>query len=110
MPTHMIQFSYSMDAARALVAKPHNRRDAAAKVIAASGGTLVDIHFCFGEFDGVAMCDFPSNVEAAAAALTISSSGSFSRVHTTPLISMEEGVKAMETAGQLSSSYTPPTG
>ena len=108
MATYLFQFSYSLDSVRGMVAKPHNRREAAEKVIAAADGRLLDMYFCFGDYDGIATAEFPSNVDAAAASLAISSSGAFSKVKTTVLITMEESVKAMDKAGEVSASYSPP--
>ena len=108
MATYMFQFSYAVDAVKGMVAKPQNRRDAAEKVIAAAGGRLLDMYFCFGDYDGVATAEFSSNVDAAAASLAISSSGGFADVQTTVLITMDESVKAMEKAGEVSAAYAPP--
>jgi uncharacterized protein with GYD domain len=69
MATYLFQFSYAVDAVKGMVAKPQNRREAAEKVIAAAGGQLLDMYFCFGDYDGVATAEFPSNVDAAAASL-----------------------------------------
>ena len=108
MATYLFQFSYALDSVKGMVAKPQNRREAAENVIAVAGGRLLDMYFCFGDYDGVATAEFPSNVDAAAASLAISSSGAFSKVKTTVLITMEESVKAMEKAGEVSAAYSPP--
>jgi uncharacterized protein with GYD domain len=107
MATYLFQFSYSLDSMKGMVAKPQNRREAAEKVLAVAGGRLLDMYFCFGDYDGVATAEFPSNVDAAAASLAISSRA-FSKVKTTVLITMEESVKAMEKAGEVSAAYSPP--
>jgi uncharacterized protein with GYD domain len=108
MATYLFQFSYSLDSVKGMVAKPHNRREAAEKVIAAADGRLLDMYFCFGHYDGIATAEFPSNVDAAAASLAISSSGAFSNVKTTVLITMDESVKAMEKAEKVSAAYSAP--
>ncbi len=108
MATYLFQFSYSLDSVKGMVAKPQNRREAAEKVLAAAGGRLLDMYFCFGDYDGIVISEFPSNVDAAAASLAISSSGAFSKVKTTVLITMDESVQAMEKAGAVSAAYSPP--
>ena len=108
MATYLFQFSYSLDSVKGMVAKPQNRREAAEKVLAAAGGRLLDMYYCFGDYDGIVISEFPSNVDAAAASLAISSSGAFSRVKTTVLITMDESVQAMEKAGAVSAAYSPP--
>ena len=110
MATYMFQFSYAAGAVKGMVAKPQSRRAAAEKVIGAAGGQLRDMYFCFGDYDGVGLAEFPSNVEAAAASLAIAASGGFSNIKTTVLISMDEAVQAMEKAGEASATYAPPGG
>jgi uncharacterized protein with GYD domain len=68
------------------------------------------MYFCFGEYDGVAICEFPSNVDAAAVALAFGASGSVSRIHTTVLIPMDDTVEAMKKAGKLAAGFKPPAG
>ena len=108
MPTYMFQICYSVDAVKGLVAKPQNRREAAERVIAAGGGRLLDMYFCFGDYDGIAIAEFPSNVGAAAESLAARSSGGFAKLKTTVLITMDESVKAMEKAGEVSAAFTLP--
>jgi len=107
---YMVQFSYALGAVQGMVAKPQNRKTAANKVIKAAGGKLKDMYFCFGDYDGVAICEFPSNVDAAAASLAIAASGGFSTFKTTVLITLDESVKAMKKAGTPQKAYKPPTG
>jgi uncharacterized protein with GYD domain len=106
----MFQFSYSVDAVKGMIEKPQNRREAAEKVIAAAGGRLLDMYFCFGDYDGLAITDFPANVNATVASLAISSSGAFKNVKTTVLITMDESVLALERAREVSAEYVPPGG
>ncbi len=110
MSTHMTQFSYSTASMQGMVNNPQNRREAAAKIFAAAGGRLDEMYFCFGEYDGVVLATFPSNVNAAAALLAVGSTGAFSDIKTTTLINMEEGVRAMEQAKGVVDAYTPPAG
>lgn len=109
MPRYMHQFSYSTESIKAITAKPQNRKRAAAKVFKEAGGKLIDIYYCFGEYDGVVISEFPSNVDAAAVALTVGSSGGFSKMKTTVLITMDEAVDAMKKANKIASSYKPPS-
>jgi uncharacterized protein with GYD domain len=106
----MHQFSYSIDSVEAMTNRPQNRKRAAAQIFKAAGGKLVDMYYCFGEYDGVAISEFPSNVDAAAMALAVGSSGAFSKMHTTVLISMDEAVEAMEKANTVTGRYKPPAG
>ena len=110
MPMYMTQFSYSTESVKGLVHKPHNRREAAAKIFEAAGGSLKELYYCFGEYDGVAITEFPANTDLAAAALVVGASGAFSKIHTTALMEMDEAVKAMEKAHSITTAYTKPGG
>ena len=108
MPRYLHQFGYSTDSIKGMITTPQNRREAAEKIFSAAGGKVLDMYFCFGEFDGIAISEFPAQVNATAVALTVGSSGAFSKMHTTVLIEMDEAVEAMQKAGGLVGSYTPP--
>lgn len=110
MPRYLHQFGYSTESIKGMVATPQDRREAAENLFSAAGGKLIDMYFCFGEFDGIAISEFPSQVSAATVALTVGASGAFSKMQTTVLIDMSEAVQAMQNAGKLSASYKPPTG
>lgn len=110
MPRYMHQFSYSLESMQAMAAKPQDRKKAAKKLFAAAGGKVVDLYFCFGDYDGVAISEFPSNVDVASAILAAGASGAFSQMKTTVLITMEESREAMEKAGKVAASYKPPAG
>ena len=110
VPRYLHQFGYSTDSIKGMVTTPQDRREAAERLFSAAGGKLIDMYFCFGQFDGIAISEFPSQVDAATVALTVGASGAFSTMQTTVLIDMDEAVQAMQKAGKLSASYTPPAG
>lgn len=110
MPKYMTQFCYATPAVKAMVDKPQNRQPAAEKLFSAAGGKMECMYYCFGEFDGVVIVDFPSDTAAASAMLTVGASGVFSRLQTTHLMTMDTAVAAMEGAKKITGSYTPPTG
>ena len=110
MPRYLHQFGYSTDSIKGMVTTPQNRREVAEKLFSAAGGKLIDMYFCFGEFDGVAISEFPSQVDVATVALTVGATGAFSKMQTTVLIDMDESVQAMQKAAELTGSYTPPSG
>jgi uncharacterized protein with GYD domain len=110
MAHYMLQFSYSHDAVKALVAKPQDRKAAAKAAIEGQQGKLLEFYFAFGEFDGVAICEYPDNVTAAAVAMALGASGSLSRVHTTVLLSAKEAEAAMKHAHDSKTGYKPPQG
>jgi len=108
VPRYLHQFGYSTESIKGMVATPQNRREAAEKIFSAAGGKILDMYFCFGRFDGVAISEFPSQVDAATVALTVGATGAFSKLETTVLLDMDEAVQAMQNASKLTDSYKPP--
>lgn len=109
MPYYLYQVSYKEEQYKALIAHPQDRSAQARKVIEAHGGTLHHFFFAFGEYDIVALSEFPDNESATAAALTVASTGAFSKFKTTVLLSSGEAEAAMRKAGSIQSGYTVPT-
>jgi uncharacterized protein with GYD domain len=61
----------------------------------------------FGEYDVVGIIELPTNVSAAAFSMAVSAGGTVKAFKTTPLLSMDEAVTAMELAAE--STYAPAT-
>jgi uncharacterized protein with GYD domain len=110
MPKYMTQFSYSTSSIKGMVDKPQDRRAAAEKVFAAAGGKIECMYFCFGDYDGFVITDFPSDVAAASALMAVGSSGAFSDIKTTVLIPTDDSILAMKEANKIVGDYTPPSG
>ena len=66
-----------------------SRRTMVEKLAANMGGTIESFHFAFGANDAYIIADFPGDVEAAAVALTVGSSGAAS-VNTITLLTPEQ--------------------
>ncbi len=92
-----------------MVANPQDRKAAAEKVFGAAGGKIECMYFCFGDYDGIVITDFPSDVAAASAILAVGSTGAFSDIKTTVLISMEDSIAAMKGAGKIVAEYKAPS-
>ena len=101
MPRYMHQFSYSLQSMKAMAEKPQDRRAVAEELTAAAGGKLIDFYLCFGDYDGITITEFPSNVDVASVALAAGASGAFTKMKTTVLITSEESMEAMEKVGQV---------
>ena len=106
MPHYLLQLSYTSEAWAGLTANPRNRIKDVEPVIKKAGMKLIYSALSFGEYDIVAVVDAPNNVAVAGLAIDFAAGGSLKDVKTTPLISWEDGVKAMRTAGK-QISYTP---
>lgn len=108
MGHYLLQWSYKDGQMKAMVEKPQDRSKAAAKAITAFGGKLHEFFFAFGEYDGIAIAEFPDNESATASLLTIGGSGALSRLSTTVLITPDEAKRAMKKARDTKTGYTPP--
>ena len=69
---------------------------------------MSSLDFSFGDYDLVAIGEFPDNVTMPALSMAITASGGFSGFKTTVLIPMNEAVEAMRKTGSVS--YRPPGG
>lgn len=98
MPYYLQQVAYSQEGWEALVDKPQNRIEAVRPAIEKLGGKIESAWFAFGEYDVVLIVEMPTNVDASAIAMAFAAGGACRNVKTTPLLTIEEGVKAMEKA------------
>lgn len=108
MPMYLFQGKFSPDAFKALIARPHDRTEAARKVVEAAGGKLHHYFYAFGEYDVVALLEFPDNTACTAAMMAVAAGGALSGGQTTVLISSAEGQQAMAKAKAASKAYAPP--
>jgi uncharacterized protein with GYD domain len=125
MPLYMIQYSYTPEAWNAMLSgqAQRDRQRAVEELVARLGGKFPKLvfeddypppirckKFAFGEHDVVALIYFPSNREAAAFAMLISATGSVKSFRTTPLMTIEEGIDAMQLAQDMTKTvpYSPP--
>lgn len=106
MAHYMIQTAYTPRGWAALIQNPHDRLEAVRPAVRRLGGSIVSGWMMFGEYDLVLIVDMPDNASAAALSMAASAGGALKNVRTTPLLSLEEGVAAMQKAAQ--SEYTPP--
>jgi len=102
MARYMIQASYSATSVADLVKNPQDRAAAVQPLVEQLGGSLVSLDFAFGDYDVVAIGEFPDNVSMAALSMAVTATGAFSAFKTTVLIPMNEAVEAMRKAGSIS--------
>jgi uncharacterized protein with GYD domain len=106
MAHYLIQAAYTPEAWAALGKNPQDRGEAIRPAVEAMGGRLDAFYMCFGEYDVVAIAEFPGNVDAGAFAISVAAGGAVKAFRTTPLFEPAEGVEAMRKSG--SSDYAPP--
>lgn len=110
MSHFMIRWQFNGASAKAMVGKPQDRTGPARMLIEGFGGKLLSYYFAFGEYDGVAICEFSDITSAAACSMTAASTGAFSRFETMTLLTAKEAEAAMQRAHDTKTGYKPPTG
>ena len=106
MPRYLVQASYSSEGTAAMISNPADRAAVIRQLVESVGGNLEVFDFAFGDYDVVIVAELPDNVTMAALSMAVSASGVAKTIKTTPLLSVEEAIEAMQKAGQVS--YQPP--
>jgi len=100
MATYLVQAAYTSEAIKTAIADPQDRAAHIRKVVENLGGKMHGFWFSFGDYDVVAVFDVPDNEAAAAFALAIAGGGMVKSLKTTPLMSSQDGLAAMQKAAK----------
>jgi uncharacterized protein with GYD domain len=104
MSTYLFIANFTAEGARGVLAEGGKaRRAVIEKLFASLGGTMESFYFAFGSDDVFIIGKLPGNAEAAAAALTTSSTGA---VHTRTIVLLTP--EELDAASKLSPSYRAP--
>ena len=106
MAQYLLQVAYTPEAWANMVKHPQDRIGIVAKAIQNLGGKMIGGWLSFGDYDTVAIFEMPDNTSAAAFSIAAAAGGACKSVKTTPLLSTEEGVEAVNKAAK--SGYAPP--
>ena len=101
MALYMTQFSYTQQAWTALVKKPEDRSTVFNALMQKLGGRLLNLYYCFGEYDGVVIFEAPDAITCMGAILAAIAPGHLSSTKTTVLFTMDEAMEAMGKAGDM---------
>src|SRR6478672_414595 len=96
---------YTATAIRAMTAKPENRSEAIAEMLAAAGGRLIGWYLTLGRYDWLIIAEAPDERTLVSAVLAAAAGGSLSDITTTVALSAEDTVKAFSQAGELSKRF-----
>jgi uncharacterized protein with GYD domain len=110
MAMYLFEGKYTLESFKRFIDKPQDRTEVVRKVAEAAGGKLHGLFFTFGDYDIVALFEFPGNEAMAATAMATAAGGALSAGKTTVLMSFPEAVKAMKQAQALAKVYAPPKG
>ena len=109
MPKYICFFTYTRDAAKAMIEKPSNRVAAAKALVEAAGGKLECFYWMQGQQDGFFIADYKDGVSAAAVAVAAGSSGALTHVDTHELFDGAAQDQIMKSAKTALAGYKPPT-
>jgi uncharacterized protein with GYD domain len=106
VPSYLLEVAYTPEAWASLIRNPQDRIEAVRPAIEGLGGKIVIAYFAFGEYDLIAVAEYPDNISAGAFSMAASAGGAVKALKTTPLMSINDGVKAMRKAATVR--YKPP--
>ena len=108
MSHFLLRWQLKDDTAKNLVKHPQDRTGPATTLMESFGGKLHSYFFALGDYDGVAIVEFPDNVSAVACSMSAASTGAFARFETTVLLTAGEAEAAMKKAKQTKTGYKAP--
>jgi uncharacterized protein with GYD domain len=98
MAYYLLQVAYTPQAWAAMIKKPHVRLEGLRPLLERLGGKLDGGWLAFGEYDAVLICQLPDHASAAALAMAASAEGAIKAIKTTPLMTVEESLDALQKA------------
>jgi uncharacterized protein with GYD domain len=108
MAHYLIEVGYTPQSWSVQIDKHPNVIDRITPALEACGGKIESIYYAFGEADLVGIMEFPKPEDAAAFGLAVSASGALRSYKTTPLLTVDQGIRAMKRAEKVREVYTPP--
>jgi uncharacterized protein with GYD domain len=106
MPIFLVLVAYTQRAWDILVRNPQNRIEIVRPVVESLGGKVESGYLNLANYEVVAIVYMPDNVNMAALSMAFMSQFAVKTVKTFPLITWDEGIKAMEKARK--AAYKPP--
>jgi len=102
MPKYLVQAAMSKDGVRDVLTKAKGTgvRDAVRKLAESAGGKIDAFYFAFGQYDAVAIADYPDNASAVAVSVAASGAGAV-HITMTPLVTPEEMDQAIAKSATL---------
>ena len=109
MPRFITFFSYTGEAAKAMIDRPSDRSAAGKALVESLGGTQESFYWMQGKHDGFFIASLPDGVAASALAAAAGSTGAISRLETHQIFDHGEQAAIVEQAGIALKAYKPPT-
>ncbi len=109
MALYMVQATYTTEAWAAQIKNPADVRNRLNAVAEQFGGRVHHVWYCVGEYDLMAIVEYPDAVSTLAPRMIIEAGGAVTSQVATPLFTVEEGIDAMKQAGKAAGVYSPPS-
>ena len=110
MPRFITYFSYTGDAAKAMIEHPSDRSAAAKALVESLGGTQEAFYWMQGKHDGFLISNLPDAVSAAGLAAAVGSTGAIVGIETHQIFDLDEQGTIVKQAEKALKAYKPPTG
>lgn len=106
MALYLTKWGHTPETWQRIMANPVDRREVVAHLTEAVGGKLLGLWYAFGDYDGYTLIEAPDDVAAESVMVKVASSGAYTTISTTKLLSVEDALEAFRRAGDLP--YQPP--
>ena len=109
MPRFITFFSYTGEAAKAMIDRPSDRSAAAKALVESLGGDLEAFYWMQGKHDGLLIANLPDGVAAAALSAAVGASGAVGGIETHQIFDRDEQATIVKQAATARGAYKPPT-
>jgi uncharacterized protein with GYD domain len=109
MSRYILFFSYTGQAAKAMIERPSDRSAAAATLVESLGGTMEAFYWMQGKHDGFLITNLPDGVAASALAAAVGSTGSLVNLESHQIFDQGEQSAIVQQAKTALAAYKPPT-
>lgn len=109
MPKYICYFSYTGNAAKAMIEKPTDRTAAARALVESVGGKLECFYWMHGDHDGFFIAELKDGMTAAAVAGAAASTGAITRCETHEIFDRDGQAEILKAARTALGGYKPPT-
>jgi uncharacterized protein with GYD domain len=111
LPIYLMQVAYTDRALAAILKNPEDPHrggiESVRPAVKKLGGKILNAYLTLGEYNVVAILQMPDNVDASALSMAIMAGGACKTINITPLITMQEGLEAIQKAH--GAAYGPPS-
>jgi uncharacterized protein with GYD domain len=109
MPKFITFFSYTGEAAKAMIDRPSDRSAAAKALVESLGGTLEAFYWMQGKHDGLLITNLPDGGSASALAAAVGSTLAIVGLETHQVFDHDEQATIVKQAKTALAAYKPPT-